>query len=104
MIKTNRVINVLVAGHAQHGKSSLIESIVGRFPDNLDFELTHGTTVSLKVIQFTLDKQNLTINFLDSPGHADFKGGIALGLEFADILLLVISGKEGFQARTFWLF
>ncbi|MHA1293518.1 MAG: GTP-binding protein [Promethearchaeota archaeon] len=104
MEKKARVINILVAGHAQHGKSSLIEAIVGKFPDNLDFELNRGTTISLKVIQFFLKKQNIMLNFLDSPGHADFKGSIALGLEFADILLLVISGKEGFQARTYWLY
>lgn len=104
MKKEPRILNILVAGHAQHGKSSLISTIVGTFPDNLDYELTHGTTVSLKVIQFYLKKKNLIINFLDSPGHADFKGGIALGLEFADLLLLVISGKEGFQARTYWLY
>ena len=104
MEKKLRVLNVLVAGHAQHGKSSLIEAIVGKFPDNLDYELAHGTTVSLKVIQFHLKKQNLHLNFLDSPGHADFKGGIALGLEFADLLVLVISGSEGFQARSYWLY
>ena len=59
MEKRTKVQNVLFAGHAQAGKSSLIEAIVGRFPDNLDFELAHGTTVSLKVIQFFLKKQNL---------------------------------------------
>ena len=104
MEKKPRILNVLVAGHAQHGKSSLIEVIVGKFPDILDYELAHGTTVSLKVIQFLLKKQNILLNFLDSPGHADFKGSIALGLEFADLLLLVISGSEGFQARTYWLY
>ena len=103
MQKEPRVLNVLVAGHSQHGKSSLIEAIVGHFPDNLDFELAHGTTASLKVIQFHLRKQNILLNFLDSPGHADFKGGIALGLDFTDILVLVVSGSEGFQARTYWL-
>lgn len=97
-------LNVLVAGHSQAGKSSLINAIVGKFPDNLDYELSHGTTVSLKVIQFELEKKNLLLNFLDSPGHADFKGGIALGLEFADLLVLVVSGNEGFQARTYWLY
>jgi len=97
------ILNVLIAGHAQHGKSSLIEAISGKFPDNLDFELNHGTTVSLKVIQFPIASKDLIINFLDSPGHADFKGGIALGLEFADLLVIVISSSEGFQARTYWL-
>ena len=104
MDKKRRVINVLVAGHSQHGKSSLIHTICGVFPDNLDYEIAHGTTVSLKVIQFELKKQNILLNFLDSPGHADFKGGIALGLEFADLIILVISGTDGFQARTYWLF
>ncbi len=104
MEKKRRVINVLVAGHAQHGKSSLIQAICGVFPDNLDYEIAHGTTVSLKVIQFELKKQNILLNFLDSPGHADFKGGIGLGLEFADLLILVISGTDGFQARTYWLY
>jgi small GTP-binding protein len=105
MLKSKSLIlNVLVAGHAQHGKSSLIEAIVGKFPDILDFELSRGTTVSLKVIQFFLREKNILLNLLDSPGHDDFRGGPALGLEFADLLLLVISGKDGFQARSYWLF
>ncbi len=99
-----RVLNVLFAGHAQAGKSSLIEVIVGKFPDNLDFELAHGTTVSLKVIQFEIKKSKLLLNLLDTAGHSDFKASPALGLEFADLLVLVVSGTEGFQARTFWLF
>ncbi len=99
-----RVLNVLIAGHAQAGKSSLIETIVGIFPDSLSFELTRGTTVALKAIQFEMPQKKIILNFLDSPGHADFKGSIALGLEFADLLVLVVSGKEGFQARTYWLF
>ena len=103
MNDASRTLNVLICGHSQHGKSSLIEAIVGKFPDNLNFELNHGTTVSLKVIQFFLQQENIIINFLDSPGHSDFQGGIALGLEYADILGLVISGSEGFQARTYWL-
>ncbi|TFF63721.1 MAG: GTP-binding protein [Promethearchaeota archaeon] len=104
MKKEKRVLNVLVAGHSQHGKSTLISAIVGKFPDNLDFELSHGTTITLKIIQFHLEGKNLLLNFLDSPGHADFKGSIALGLEFCDLLLLVIAGNEGFQARTYWLY
>jgi small GTP-binding protein len=98
-----KILNVLIAGHAQHGKSSLIQAISGKFPDNLDFELNHGTTVSLKVIQFSIPSKKILINFLDSPGHADFKGGIALGLDFADILVIVVSGSDGLQARTYWL-
>ena len=103
MKEAPRTLNVLICGHSQHGKSSLIEAIIGKFPDNLNYELNHGTTVSLKVNQFFLPQRNTVINFLDSPGHSDFQGGIALGLEFADILGLVISGSEGFQARTYWL-
>jgi len=99
-----RVLNVLIAGHAQHGKSSLIESIVGKFPDNLDFELDYGTTVSLKVIQFELKKANILLNLIDTARHSDFKASPALGLEFADLLVLVVSGTDGFQARTYWLF
>lgn len=99
-----RTLNVLIAGHAQAGKSSLISSIVGKFPDILDFEIAHGTTVSLKVIQFELKKASLLLNLLDTAGHADFKASPALGLEFADLLVLVVSGYEGFQAGTYWLF
>ncbi len=99
-----RALNILIAGHVSHGKSSLIESIIGKFPDCLDFELAHNMTISLKVNQFPLKKQDLLLNLMDSPGHADFQGSIALGLEFADLLVLVISGSEGFQARTYWLF
>ncbi len=103
-MEKNRVLNVLIAGHVSAGKSSLVESIVGKFPDTLDFELAHNMTITLKVNQFLLKKQELMLNLIDSPGHADFQGSIALGLEFADLLVLVVSGSEGFQARTYWLY
>jgi len=103
MEKLPRVINTLFAGHAQHGKSSLIQAICGVFPDNLDFELDHGTTVNLKIIQFEI-KSSIFVNLIDTAGHSDFKASPALGLEFADLLVLVVSGSEGFQARTYWLY
>lgn len=63
MEKKPRVLNVLVAGHTSHGKSSLIEAIVGKFPDNLDFELAHNMTIKLKAIQFFLKKTSPDAKF-----------------------------------------
>ena len=97
----NKVLNVVLAGHVDHGKSSLIAAITGKFPDKYAFEIEKGMTVHLKVISFFY--KNVQINFIDTPGHVDFRHNVNLALVAADLLVLVVSSARGFQARTHYI-
>jgi len=92
-------INVTLAGHVDHGKSTLIEAITGKFPDSHKFEIEKNMTVFLKVISFRYDKKTV-INFLDTPGHSDFRAAVNVALAASDAVILVVSAVKGFQARS----
>lgn len=94
-----RKLNIVLAGHVDHGKSTLIEAITGKFPDTHRFEIKKNMTVFLKVISFKYNKWT-TINFIDTPGHADFRAAVNIALIAADGVVLVVSGVKGFQARS----
>ena len=104
---------VILVGHVDHGKSSILEHIKG-------ISITKGEAggitqtlksynVPLLAIQHlcgdllqTLN-QNLTIPgllFLDSPGHAAFTNMRKRGGNLADIAILVIDAKEGLKEQT----
>ncbi|MCD6380749.1 MAG: GTP-binding protein, partial [Candidatus Odinarchaeota archaeon] len=91
----------VIAGHVDHGKSSLIEAITGTFPDYHEFEIKHEMTVLHKVISFV--KKRVKINFIDTPGHLDFRSAINAALLAADGMILVVSAVEGIQSRTEYL-
>ncbi|MHA1506684.1 MAG: GTP-binding protein [Candidatus Asgardarchaeia archaeon] len=99
--KYRKVLNIVIAGHVDHGKSSLIEAITGIFPDYHEFEIKHEMTVLHKVISFV--KKRVKINFIDTPGHLDFRSAINAALLAADGMILVVSAVEGIQSRTEYL-
>ena len=101
MPSRTKVLNVVLAGHVDHGKSSLIAAITGKFPDKYAFEIEKGMTVHLKVVSFYY--KNVQINFIDTPGHVDFRHNVNLALVAADLLVLVVSSARGFQARTHYI-
>ncbi|MHA1595815.1 MAG: GTP-binding protein, partial [Candidatus Baldrarchaeia archaeon] len=92
------VINVALAGHVDHGKSTLVEAITGKFPDRKEFELKRGMTAILKVISF--EYKGVKVNLLDTPGHVDFRSAVNLALLAADGLILVVAADEGVKSRT----
>ncbi|MHA1626988.1 MAG: GTP-binding protein [Candidatus Asgardarchaeia archaeon] len=99
--KYRKVLNIVIAGHVDHGKSSLIEAITGTFPDYHEFEIKHEMTVLHKVISFV--KKRVKINFIDTPGHLDFRSAINAALLAADGMILVVSAVEGIKSRTEYL-
>ncbi|WP_456455328.1 GTP-binding protein [Methanopyrus sp.] len=93
-----RRINVAIAGHVDHGKSSLLESITGEFPDKEEFELSRGITAVMKVIP--TEWKGVEIRFIDTPGHSDFREEVGKALLVSDGLVLVVAADDGVQART----
>jgi elongation factor G len=109
---SDRIRNVLLAGHGGTGKTTLGEALLflsgaitrpGRVEDGttvLDFEdeeKAKGLSVSLAVAPIEWAEHK--INLLDAPGYADFIGEVQAGLAVCDAVCLVVSAVEGVQVQ-----
>ncbi len=86
---------VVVLGHVDHGKSSLLEAIK-------DFKITAkesgGITQHIGAYEVEHNKQSIT--FIDTPGHEAFSAMRMRGAEVADIALLVVDAAQSVQPQT----
>ncbi|TAM57070.1 MAG: GTP-binding protein, partial [Chloroflexota bacterium] len=112
-VAPERLRNVVLAGHANAGKTTLAEHLLvaagaitrlGRVADgtaSLDFEpeeQRRKLTLSLAVHSFDHDDHRLTL--IDTPGYADFVGEVVEGFAAADGALLVMDASGGVEAGT----
>ena len=91
---------VVVMGHIDHGKSTLLDYI--RKTNVVDTE-TGGITQSIsayEVIHKNETGEDKKITFLDTPGHEAFSKMRERGAEIADIAILVVSATEGVKPQT----
>lgn len=86
---------VVVMGHIDHGKTSLLMAI--RNFGTLEREVG-GITQHIGAYQ--IEHQNKKITFIDTPGHEAFSAMRARGARVADIAVLVIAGDEGIKPQT----
>ncbi|HEX3197275.1 MAG TPA: translational GTPase TypA [Propionibacteriaceae bacterium] len=108
--------NVAIVAHVDHGKTTLVDAMlwqsgafrVGqavqkRVLDSMDLEREKGITILAKntaVRHQLLDGSTVTINIIDTPGHADFGGEVERGLEMVDGVLLLVDASEGPLPQT----
>ena len=87
---------VVVLGHVDHGKSSLLEAI-------RDFRITSkesgGITQHIGAYEIEMDNKR-KITFIDTPGHEAFSAMRARGAEVADVALLVVDAAQSVQPQT----
>ncbi|MDD5146346.1 MAG: translation initiation factor IF-2 [Candidatus Pacebacteria bacterium] len=87
---------VVVVGHIDHGKSSLLEAIRD------DFRITEkesgGITQHIGAYEVEVNGHKLT--FIDTPGHEAFSAMRQRGARVADIAILVVDAAEGVKAQT----
>ncbi len=88
---------VVVLGHIDHGKSSLLQSI-----KELGFSITDKESggITQHIGAYQVEKSGKKITFLDTPGHEAFSAMRSRGSGVADIAVLVIDACEGIKPQT----
>ena len=108
--------NVAIIAHVDHGKTTLVDAMLWqsgafranqdvekRVMDSMDLEREKGITILAKntaVDHELADGTSVTINIIDTPGHADFGGEVERGLEMVDGVLLLVDASEGPLPQT----
>ena len=87
------------AGHIDHGKTALVKALTGYDADRLKEEKKRGMTIELGFTSLSL-LTGEKIGLIDTPGHEKFIRTMVSGAMGMDIVLLVISAKEGIMPQT----
>lgn len=90
---------IAMAGHVDHGKTSLIRALTGIDPDRLPDEKQRGMTIDLGFAHAPLPGGG-TIGFVDVPGHERFLGNMLAGVLAVDSVLLVVAADDGPMPQT----
>jgi selenocysteine-specific elongation factor len=92
-------ITIGVAGHVDHGKTSLVRTLTGIDTDRLEEEKRRGLSIESGVAPFeSLD--GLSIALVDVPGHTDFLKNTIRGLSCVDMAVLVVAADDGVMPQT----
>lgn len=117
MTPIDRIRNIAIIAHVDHGKTTLVDQLLRqsgtldarkdtgeRVMDSNDIEKERGITILAKntAINYTdaRDGQEYRINIVDTPGHADFGGEVERVLSMVDSVLLLVDSVEGPMPQT----
>ncbi len=92
---TNRAPVIVIMGHVDHGKTTLLDKILST---NEAAQEAGAITQKLGIYTIELNQKKLT--FLDTPGHHFFTLMRAQGASIADLAILVVAGNEGVRPQT----
>ncbi len=103
--------NIAIIAHVDHGKTTLVdamfqqsgifrvnERVTDRAMDSNELERERGITILAK--NTAVHYQNILINIVDTPGHADFGGEVERTLSMVDGVLLLVDASEGPLPQT----
>lgn len=104
-------INVGVVGHIDHGKTTLLSRLTGKFTDTHSEELKRGITIKLGYADAVIYEENGKYNskkgkpvryvsFIDNPGHEMLMATMLSGAAIIDAAILVIAANEGIKPQT----
>lgn len=125
MAKRSDLRNVAIVAHVDHGKTTLVDAMLWqggafdahttvektgeRIMDSGDLEREKGITILAKNTAITYTgpsaaefgaPDGVTINVIDTPGHADFSGEVERGLSMVDGVVLLVDASEGPLPQT----
>ena len=110
--------NVAIVAHVDHGKTTLVDAMLkqtnsfdahfatdDRMMDSNDLEREKGITILAKNTAVSYAGKHavngpITINVIDTPGHADFGGEVERGLSMVDGVVLLVDASEGPLPQT----
>ncbi|MGI9823837.1 translational GTPase TypA [Agromyces sp. Marseille-Q5079] len=114
----NDLRNVAIVAHVDHGKTTLVDAMLNqthsfaehahveeRAMDSNELEREKGITILAKNTAISYNGlhsggQPITINVIDTPGHADFGGEVERGLSMVDGVVLLVDASEGPLPQT----
>jgi ribosomal protection tetracycline resistance protein len=107
------ILTIGILAHVDAGKTSLTECLLHKsgatkaqgsvdkgsaITDGLSMEKSRGISIKTATVDF--EWQGKHINLVDTPGHVDFSAEVDRALSVLDLVILVVSAKEGIQAHT----
>lgn len=117
LIERTDLRNIAIIAHVDHGKTTLVDyllrqshtfrenqQVAERVMDSNDLERERGITILAKNTAISLTDpasgQNVKINIVDTPGHADFGGEVERVMNMVDGVLLLVDAAEGPMPQT----
>lgn len=94
-----RDIVVGMAGHIDHGKTTVVKYLTGVDTDTLPEEKSRGMTINLGFTQIKFDDGS-RVGLIDVPGHEKFIKNMSAGVSGMDYLLMVIACDDGIMPQT----
>lgn len=88
------------AGHIDHGKTSLLQSLTGQTGDRRPQERERGMTIDLGYLYAELQPGAGLTGFIDVPGHEKFTHNMLAGAQGIDLVLLVVAADDGVMLQT----
>jgi len=109
----NNILNVGLVGHIDHGKTTLLQRLSGKWADTHSEELKRGITIKLGYADAIIyyderegynisgkGKKIRELSFIDAPGHEMLMATMLSGAALIDVALLVIAANEGIKPQT----
>ena len=110
-MRNEKLRNVAIIAHVDHGKTTLVDqmlkqsgvyrenqAVVERVMDSNDLERERGITILAK--NTAIQYQDVKINVVDTPGHADFGGEVERILKMVNGVILLVDAAEGPMPQT----
>lgn len=111
MNNDKKIRNVAIVAHVDHGKTTLVDELLKqsgtfrknqevqeRVMDSNDLERERGITILSK--NTSINYEDMKINIVDTPGHADFGGEVERVLKMVNGVILVVDAFEGVMPQT----
>ncbi|MGZ3593795.1 MAG: GTP-binding protein, partial [Syntrophales bacterium] len=110
-MRKENIRNIVIIAHVDHGKTTLVDAmlkqtgtfrenqeVAERVMDSMDLEKERGITIMAK--NTAIWYENIKINIVDTPGHADFGGEVERSLNMVDGAILLVDASEGPLPQT----